>query len=51
MIFVGHSLDHPSETYKFYNPTTDDIIVSNVVRWSEFKAWEDENLEEAIGKK
>ena len=50
MMFVGCALDHPSGTYKFYNPTTDDIIIVNSVRWSLFKPWEVTNLEEAIRK-
>ena len=50
MMFVGYALDHPSGTYKFYNPTTDAIIESNSVRWSDFKPWEATNLEDAIGK-
>ena len=48
MMFVGHALDHPSGTYKFNNPITDAIVVSNIVRWREFKPLEAENLEEAI---
>ena len=32
MMFAGHALDHPSGTYKFYNPTIDDIVIRNSVR-------------------
>jgi len=46
MMFVGYALDHPSGTYKFYNPTTDAVNISNSVRWSDFKPWEAENLED-----
>ena len=50
MMFVGYALDHPSGTYKFYNPTTDAINIIKSVRWSDFKLWEAEKLEEAIWK-
>ena len=36
MIFIGYALDHPSSTYKFYNPTTNSIITSDSVKWSAF---------------
>ena len=48
-MFVGYALDQSSRTYKFYNPTTDDIAMSNSVQWSLFKPWEVANLEEATG--
>ena len=47
-MFVGYSLDHTSGNYRFYNPTTDAIVIRNSVRWSDFKPWEATNLEEAI---
>ena len=40
MMFVGYALDHPSGTYKFYNPTTDSIITSDSVKWSAFIRWD-----------
>ena len=48
MIFVECTLDYPSGIYKFYNPTTDAIVISNSVRWSDFKPQEATNLEEDI---
>lgn len=50
MLFVGYALDHPSGTYEFYNPNTDDIVVSNSVKWKDFTRWEATRVEHTIGK-
>ena len=40
MIFVQRALDHLSRMFKFYNHNADSINISNIVRWSDFNAWE-----------
>ena len=47
-MMIGYALDHPSGTCKFYNPTTDSVINSNSVKWSDFKPWEARDLDQAI---
>ena len=47
-MLMDYALDQTSGTYKFYDPTTDAIIVSNSERWRDLKPWEAENPEEAI---
>ena len=39
MMMVGYALDHPSGTYRFYNPLTGKLITSNSVSWSKFNRW------------
>ena len=39
LMFMGYALDHPSGTYEFYNHTTNAIVISNSVRWSDSKLW------------
>ena len=49
MMMVGYAMDHPSGTYRFYNPTTDSIVVSNSVKWSDYKRWEAASVDSAVG--
>ena len=37
---VGYAKEYPAGTYKFWNPKTKRIIVSDSVKWSEFKRWQ-----------
>ena len=48
-MFMEYTLDNLSGTYKFYDPTTNAMIIRNSVLWINFKLWEAEKLEEAIG--
>ena len=50
MILAGCTLYHMSGMCESCRPTTDCINIRNSVRRSDFKKWEDNNLEEAIGK-
>ena len=49
MMMVGYSLNHPSGTYRLYNPQNDTIIDSNSVTWSDFKPWQAANVDSTIG--
>ena len=49
MMMVGYALDHPSGTYEFYKPSTNNIIVSNSVKWNDFSRWEVSGSDSAIG--
>jgi len=49
MMMVGYAMDHPSGTYRFYNPMTDNIVVSNSVKWSDYKRWEAASVDSAVG--
>ena len=39
MIMVGYALDHPVGSYRFFNPETERVIISDSVKWGEFKPW------------
>jgi len=49
MMMIGYAMDHPSGTYRFYNPTTDHVVVSNSVKWSDYKRWEATLVNSVIG--
>jgi len=49
MTMIGYAMDHPSGTYRFYNLTTDHVVVSNSVKWSDYKRWEATSVDSAIG--
>jgi len=49
MMMVGYAMDHPSGTYRFYNTTTDNIVASNSVKWSDYKRWEVASVDSAVG--
>ena len=49
MTMIGYAMDHPSGTYRFYNLTTDNIVVSNSAMWSEYKRWEATSVNSTIG--
>lgn len=40
MLMIGYAMNHPSGTYRFYNPKTKSVVVSNNVKWTEWKRWE-----------
>jgi hypothetical protein len=40
MLMIGYAVDHPSGTYRFYNPRTQSVVLSNNIRWTEWKQWE-----------
>ena len=40
MIMEGYAKEYPTGTYRFWNPKTKRIIVSDSVQWSEFKRWQ-----------
>ena len=42
-------MDHPSGIYRFYNTTTDNIVASNSVKWSDYKRWEAASVDSAVG--
>ena len=48
-MMIGYAMDHPNGTYRFYNPTTDNVVVSNSVKWSDNKRWEATSVDTAIG--
>ena len=50
MLMVGYALNHPSGTYRFYNPETNSIIISNSVKWSVFNPWESTAVGEAMNR-
>ena len=50
MMMVGYALDHPSGTYRFYNPLTGKIITSNSVSWSKFNRWNILTMDKEIEK-
>jgi len=39
MILVGYALDHPIGSYRFFNPETERVIISDSVKWAKFKSW------------
>ena len=39
-MIVEYDMDHPSGTYRFYNPNNDGIVMRDSVKWSEFKQWD-----------
>ena len=45
---VGYALNHPSGTYRFYNPGADNIIITNSVKWSNFTPWEASAIGESL---
>ena len=49
MLMVGYALDHPSGTYRFYDPSKDSLIVSNSVKWSTFTPWKVTAVGETMG--
>jgi len=49
MMMIGYAMDHPSGIYRFYNPTTDNVGVSNSVKWSDYKRWEATSVDSVIG--
>ena len=50
MMMVGYALDHPSGTYNFYNPATNNIVLSNSVKWNDFSRWEVSGADGDVGK-
>ena len=40
MLMIGYAVNHPSGTYRFYNPRTKSVVLSNNVKWTEWKRWE-----------
>ena len=40
MLMIGYAMNHPSGTYRFYNPRTKSVVLSNNVQWTEWKRWE-----------
>jgi hypothetical protein len=49
-MMVGYALNHPSGTYKFYNPITDSMVISNSTKWSIFHPWEAKSFQDKMGK-
>ena len=49
MMMVGYALDYPSGTYGFYKPSTNNIIVSNSVKWNDFSRWKVSGSDGPIG--
>ena len=48
MMMVGYALNHHSGTYEFYNPNTDNIIISNSAKWKYFNRWEYTKVDDTI---
>ena len=46
MLFVGYALDHPSGTYRMYNPGTDNVVITNSVKWSVFNPWQAQSMDD-----
>lgn len=49
MMFVAYALNHPSDTYEFFNPVTNSIVISNSVKWKHFNRWEATRMDTAMG--
>ena len=49
MLMVGYALEHPSGTYRLYDPNNDSIVTSNSVTWTDFKPWQAASVDTAIG--
>jgi hypothetical protein len=43
MLMIGYAMNHPSGTYRFYNPKSKSVVLSNNVKWTEWKRWEVSN--------
>ena len=39
MILVGYAFVHPVGSYRFFNPKTERVVISDSVKWAEFKPW------------
>ena len=48
MMMIGYALEHPSETYKMYNPKTDSVVITNSIKWTDFNRWELKSSEKHI---
>ena len=49
MLMVGYALEHPSGTYRFYDPNNDSIVTSDSVTWTDFQPWQAASVDTTIG--